>query len=147
MNNEILGHPKGLVILFFTEMWERFSFYGIKALLIFYMTDTIVHGGFGWSKANSLLILGFFQMACYLTAIPGGLLADRWLGQRKSVWIGCLLIMIGNCSLVLPGAIAFFTGLSLIAIGGGFLKPNISTMVGRLYKDGDPRRESAFSIF
>ena len=146
-NNELMGHPKGLFILFFTEMWERFSFYGIRAILVLYMVDKIANGGFGWSDDKALMVLGVFQMSCYLTAIPGGMLADRWLGARKSVWFGCLFIMLGNFFLVVPQEWAFFTGLTLIALGGGGLKPNISTILGRLYKDGDPRQESAFSIF
>ena len=146
-NNELMGHPKGLFILFFTEMWERFSFYGIRAILVLYMVDKIANGGFGWTDSKALMVLGIFQMSCYLTAIPGGMIADRWLGARKSVWFGCLFIMLGNFFLVVPQEWAFFTGLTLIALGGGGLKPNISTILGRLYKDGDPRQESAFSIF
>lgn len=146
-SKELMGHPKGLYILFFTEMWERFSFYGIRAILVLYMVDTLAHGGFGWADDKALTVLGIFQMCCYLTAIPGGMLSDRWLGPRKSVWFGCLFIMIGNFLLVLPQTWAFFAGLTLIALGGGGLKPNISTILGRLYKDGDPRQESAFSIF
>ena len=146
-NNELMGHPKGLFILFFTEMWERFSFYGIRAIMVLYMVDQVAKGGFGWSDSKALMVLGIFQMSCYLTAIPGGMIADRWLGARKSVWFGCLFIMLGNFFLVVPQEWAFFTGLTLIALGGGGLKPNISTILGRLYKDGDPRQESAFSIF
>ena len=146
-SKELMGHPKGLFILFFTEMWERFSFYGIRAILVLYMVDTLAHGGLGWEDAKALSVLGVFQMSCYLTAIPGGMLSDRWLGPRKSVWFGCLFIMVGNVLLVLPQTLAFYAGLTLIALGGGCLKPNISTILGRLYKDGDPRQESAFSIF
>ncbi len=146
-NNELMGHPKGLFILFFTEMWERFSFYGIRAIMVLYMVDQVAKGGFGWSDSKALMVLGIFQMSCYLTAIPGGMIADRWLGARKSVWFGCLFIMLGNFFLVMPQTWAFYVGLTLIALGGGGLKPNISTILGRLYKDGDPRQESAFSIF
>ncbi len=144
---EILGHPKGLFILFFTEMWERFSFYGIRAILVLYMVDQISSGGFGWTDAKALEVLGVFQLFVYLTAIPGGIISDRWLGPRRSVWFGCLFIMLGNFALVLPWAWAFFLGLTLIAAGGGFLKPNISALVSRLYAHGDARQESAFSIF
>ncbi len=146
-HNEILGHPKGLFILFFTEMWERFSYYGIRAILVLYMVDKIATGGLGWTDEKAFAVLGVFQMCVYLTAIPGGILSDRVLGPRKSVWIGCLLIMLGNFSLVCPGAVAFYAGLTLIVLGGGCLKPNISTIVSRLYRPGDPRQESAFSIF
>ena len=146
-HNEVLGHPKGLFILFFTEMWERFSYYGIRAILVLYMVDKIATGGLGWTDEKAFAVLGVFQMCVYLTAIPGGILSDRVLGPRKSVWIGCLLIMLGNFSLVCPGVFAFYLGLSLIVLGGGCLKPNISTIVSRLYRPGDPRQESAFSIF
>lgn len=143
---EILGHPKGLFILFFTEMWERFSYYGIRAILVLYMIDR-VSGGLGWTDEKAFAVLGVFQMCVYLAAIPGGILSDRVLGPKKSVWIGCLLIMLGNFSLVAPGVLFFYTGLTLIVLGGGCLKPNISTIVSRLYVHGDPRQESAFSIF
>ncbi len=146
-HNEVLGHPKGLFILFFTEMWERFSYYGIRAILVLYMVDKIATGGLGWTDEKAFAVLGVFQMCVYLTAIPGGILSDRVLGPRKSVWIGCLLIMLGNFSLVCPGVFAFYLGLTLIVLGGGCLKPNISTIVSRLYRPGDPRQESAFSIF
>ena len=144
---ELFGHPKGLYVLFFAEMWERFSFYGIRAILVLYMVAAIADGGLGWTQKTSLLVLGLFQMGVYLMDVPGGLIADRWLGARKCVWFGCLLIMSGNFALVLPGFAAFYAGLSLIVLGTGLLKPNISTMVARLYDDGDPRRESAFTIF
>ena len=146
-HNEVLGHPKGLFILFFTEMWERFSYYGIRAILVLYMVDKIATGGLGWTDEKAFAVLGVFQMCVYLMAIPGGILSDRVLGPRKSVWIGCLLIMLGNFSLVCPGVFAFYLGLTLIVLGGGCLKPNISTIVSRLYRPGDPRQESAFSIF
>jgi len=144
---ELLGHPKGLFILFSTEMWERFSFYGIRAIMVLYMVDCVANGGFGWSDSKALAVLGFFQMCVYLTAIPGGFISDRWLGPRKSVWFGCLFIMLGNFALAMPQVWAFYSGLTMIALGGGLLKPNISTILGRLYKPGDPRQESAFSIF
>lgn len=146
-DNKLLGHPKGLFVLFFTEMWERFSFYGIQAILVLYMVDTAVHGGFGWSDSQALFTLGIFQMCVYLAAIPGGIVSDRWFGPRKSVWYGALMIALGNLSLVVPATWAFHTGLGLIAIGGGLLKPNISTILGRLYKPGDPQQESGFSLF
>lgn len=149
MNNktEFLGHPKGLAILFLTEMWERFSFYGIKAILVLYMVNAVMNGGFGWEEASALSILGVFQMFCYLTGIPGGMIADKWLGARRSVWFGCLFISLGNFLLFFPMKATFFAGLTGIALGGGLLKPNITTLVGRLYERTDPRREAAFTIF
>ena len=144
---ELFGHPKGLYVLFFAEMWERFSFYGVRAILVLYMVAAIADGGLGWTQKTSLLVLGLFEMGVYLLDVPGGLIADRWLGARKCVWFGCLLIMAGNFALVLPGLASFSAGLSLIVLGTGLLKPNISTMVSRLYADGDARRDSAFTIF
>ena len=146
-NGDLFGHPRGLYVLFFTEMWERFSFYGIRAIMVLYMVAAVADGGLGWTQKAALLLLGIFQMSVYLTDIPGGIIADKWLGARRSVWFGCLLIMLGNFALVVPGLASFYAGLSLIALGGGLLKPNISTMVARLYDDGDPRKESAFTIF
>ena len=145
--DEFLGHPKGLAILFCTEMWERFSYYGIRSILVLYMVSKVANGGLGWTDAEALSVFGTYQFFAALTAIPGGMIADRWLGQRLCAWIGCLLISIGNFTLVMPGMSSFYAGLALIAIGGGCLKPNISTMVSRLYKPGDPRRESGFTLF
>lgn len=147
MEGKLFGHPKGLYVLFFTEMWERFSFYGIRGIIVLYMVASLADGGLGWTQKTALLVLGIFQMSVYLTDVPGGLIADKWLGARKSVWFGCLLIMLGNFALVLPGLVAFYSGLALVALGGGLLKPNISTIVARLYDDDDPHKESAFTIF
>lgn len=143
----LFGHPKGLYILFFTEMWERFSFYGVRAILVLYMVAAVTDGGLGWEKAKALMVLGIYQMSVYMMDVPGGIIADRWLGARKSVWFGCLLIMIGNFALVMPGFVLFYAGLALLALGGGLLKPNITTILARLYEDSDPHKESAFSIF
>lgn len=145
----IFGHPTGLFILFFTELWERFSFYGMRAILVLYLTaDTLGDNpGLGWTNAEALELYGWYGMMVYVMSIPGGLLADRWLGQKKSVLLGGLLIILGQFTLTIESITAFYTGLALIISGVGALKPNISTMVGGLYKKGDARRDAGFTIF
>ena len=142
-----LGHPKGLFVLFFTELWERFSFYGMKAILVLYMVASVEEGGLGWSDAKGLAILGYYQLLVYVMSVPGGLIADELLGQRKSVFLGGLLLCAGHFLLAYPPEWAFFGALGLIILGVGLLKPNISTMVGELYPDGDPRKDAGFTIF
>ena len=145
----IFGHPTGLFILFFTELWERFSFYGMRAILVLYLTaDTLGDNpGLGWTNAEALELYGWYGMMVYVMSIPGGLLADRWLGQKKSVLLGGVLIILGQFTLAIESITAFYTGLALIISGVGALKPNISTMVGGLYKKGDARRDAGFTIF
>ena len=143
------GHPKGLVILFFTEMWERFSFYGMRAILVLYLVKetTGENPGLGWENASALALYGWYTMLVYVMAIPGGIIADRLLGQKKTVFLGGVLIAVGQLSLALSHIGAFYAGLALIICGVGCLKPNISTMVGGLYRDGDSRRDAGFTIF
>jgi len=142
-------HPKGLYILFFTELWERFSFYGMRAILVLYLVKSTSgeNPGLGWENGSALALYGWYTMLVYLMAIPGGILADKVLGQKKTVFLGGVLIAIGQLSLAIEGVAAFYSGLALIISGVGCLKPNISTMVGGLYRDGDPRRDSGFTIF
>ena len=142
-------HPKGLVILFFTEMWERFSFYGMRAILVLYLTSEAVgrNPGQGWNNADALVLYGWYTMLVYFMSIPGGIIADRWLGQKKAVFLGGILIALGHLILAIDNMTAFYAGLILIVSGVGCLKPNISTMVGGLYREGDPRRDSGFIIF
>ena len=148
------GHPKGLYTLFATEMWERFSYYGMRALLVLYLTATWDEHGFGLDRSQALAIYGIFTGLVYLTPIFGGLLADKYLGQRKSILVGSILMSLGQASLAVSAAGEvdvrnFFLnmGLGLLIMGNGFFKPNISTIVGALYEEGDPRRDSAFTIF
>ena len=143
----MFGHPKGLQTLFFTEFWERFSFYGIRAILVLYMTAATEFGGLGFSTAKAATVYGWYLMLVYLTALPGGIIADRWLGQRRAVMLGGLIIAAGNFALVVHSVPSFYLGLTLIIIGTGFLKPNVSTMVGGLYGKDDPRRDGGFTIF
>jgi proton-dependent oligopeptide transporter, POT family len=142
------GHPKGLYRLFTTEMWERLSYYGMRALLVLYMTDK-TRGGLGWTEEKALEVYGLYTGLVYLTPVIGGWLADRYLGQRRSILIGGVLMMFGQFMLAVPGAAEslFFGGLALLIVGNGFFKPNISTMVGGLYAPGDSRRDGAFTIF
>lgn len=143
----IAGHPRGLTTLFFTEMWERFSFYGMKAILSLYMTAPLIAGGMGMSDAQGGLILGNYTSSVYLTPLIGGWLADRYLGTRLSVLIGGAVIACGHFSLAFPSNATFYLGLVLITLGTGLLKPNMSAMVGQLYTTRDARRDAGFSIF
>jgi len=153
------GQPKGLLILFGTEMWERFSYYGMRAILVLYLVDKF-HGGAGWSKETASQLYGWYTGLVYLTPLLGGYLADKWLGTHRSLVIGGVIIASGHFSLALtlPHALdigigaarlspTFFLGLFLIILGTGFFKSNVSTMVGQLYEQGDPRRDRGFTIF
>jgi len=143
----IFGHPRGLTTLFFTEMWERFSFYGMRAILMLYMTASPAVGGLGFNNPRAALIYGVYMMSVYLLALPGGCVADRLLGARHAVLLGGIIITLGHFCLTFVPLPFFYTGLTLIALGTGLLKPNISVMVGGLYAPNDPRRDSGFSIF
>ena len=146
---ELFGHPVGLYVLFFTEMWERFSYYGMRAILVLYLVAeaTADNAGLGWSNGDALSLYGTYTMLVYVASIPGGIIADKLIGQRKSVLLGGILLVFGHSVLALEEMWAFYTGLGLIIGGVGMLKPNISTMVGGLYKQGDIRRDKGFTIF
>ncbi|MEE9294902.1 MAG: peptide MFS transporter [Phycisphaerae bacterium] len=139
---EFLGHPVGLYVLFFTEMWERFSYYGMRALLIFYMTKALQY-----SDQFATGTYGAYTGLVYATPLIGGMLADRFLGYRKAIIIGGVLMAIGEFALAFPNTVVFYTALALLIVGNGFFKPNISTLVGKLYPSGDERRDGAFTIF
>ena len=141
------GHPKGLGPLFFTELWERFSYYGMRSILILYLTSTAAQGGLGFDVKKASSIYGWYTMAVYLTALPGGWIADYLTGARLAVLIGGTIIAFGHFSMVFHSSSFVFLGMALIAIGTGLLKPNISVMVGNLYGQNDPRRDTGFSIF
>ena len=141
------GHPRALSTLFFTEMWERFSYYGMKAFLFLFIVADTAKGGLGFDVEKAGIVFGTYNCFVYLMTLPGGWIADRVLGQRKAVLFGGLLIMSGHILLALPAVLTFYLGLALVCLGTGLLKPNVSTMVGQLYKQGDERRDSAFSIF
>ncbi|MGW0547621.1 peptide MFS transporter [Streptomyces altiplanensis] len=143
-----LGHPLGLPILFLTEMWERYSFYGMRALLVLYLSATVADGGLGFDTATAVAIYSVYNAMVYLLALPGGWFGDRVWGARKTVAVSGTIIMVGHFLLAVPLEISFFAGLVLIAAGSGLLKANISTMVGHLYPDkNDPRRDGGFTIF
>jgi proton-dependent oligopeptide transporter, POT family len=142
------GHPAGLSTLFFTEMWERFSFYGLRAILILFMTAPLALGGLGWGVERAGAIYGTYAASVYLMALPGGWIADKVLGLRRSVFWGGVLIMCGQICLAVPhGTFFFYPGLIFIALGTGMLKPNISALVGQLYTPDDVRRDAGFSIY
>jgi POT family proton-dependent oligopeptide transporter len=147
LDKAFFGHPRGLSTLFFTEMWERFSYYGMRAFLIFYMTASTATGGMGLDTATAAAIYGTYTSMVYLMSVPGGWMADRVLGQRRSVLYGGILIASGHFSLAVPTSAMFYLGLVLIVLGTGLLKPNISVIVGQLYKGKDIRRDAGFSIF
>lgn len=154
---EMLGHPKGLFLLFTTELWERFSYYAMRAILVLYLVDQVYSdggSGMGWTQADAIKLYGYFTGLVYLTPLIGGWLADQYLGQRKAIYIGGFLMAAGQFMLGTPHAWIpgmetemFYVGLALVIIGNGFFKPNISTMVGDLYEEGDHRRDGAFTIF
>ena len=140
------GHPRGLYTLFFTEMWERFSFYGMRALLVLFMVDN-ARGGMGLDDKTATAIYGVYTAAVYLMSLPGGWLADRILGAQRAVWYGGIIIALGHFTLAMPRTETFYLGLVLVVIGSGILKPNMSTMVADLYPEGGARRDAGFTIF
>jgi POT family proton-dependent oligopeptide transporter len=146
-DTSFFGHPRGLATLFFTEMWERFSYYGMRALLILFMTASVARGGLGFPVVKAGAIYGFYTAMVYLLSLPGGWFADRIFGQRRAVFYGGVLIVAGQFALMSPSLTGFYAGLGLLMLGTGLLKPNASTIVGQLYAPGDRRRDSAFSIF
>lgn len=147
-DSSFFGHPRGLATLFFTEMWERFSYYGMRALLLLFMVATVEKGGLGLDDKTAGAVYGLYTMFVYLLALPGGWLADRFFGLRKAVFYGGCMIAAGNLMLVLPYTQTFFIGLLLIVMGTGLLKPNVSSLVGELYPpDQQAKRDAGFSIF
>ena len=147
LDTRFFGHPRGLATLFFTEMWERFSYYGMRAFLLFYMVTPVANGGLGFTDAEGTSLYGTYTGSAWGAAILGGIVADRMIGQYRSVLYGGILIMLGHLSLVFQALPFFYAGLALIVIGTGLLKPSVSTLVGSLYPQGDPRRDAGFSIF
>ena len=141
------GHPGGLSTLFFTEMWERLSYYGARTFLAIYMTTPVALGGRGMSYTAMGTVMALYLSSVYLLSLPGGWIADRFLGQRRAVTLGGIGIMVGNAFLALPMDALFYPGLVIIALGTGFLKPNISTLVGQLYKADDPRRDAGYTVY
>ena len=146
-DTSFFGHPRGLATLFFTEMWERFSYYGMRALLILFMTASVRTGGLGFPVAKAGAIYVLYTAMVYLLSLPGGWVADRITGQRRAVLYGGILIAAGQFCLMTPGTAWFYLGLVILVLGTGLLKPNVSTIVGQIYAQGDARRDAGFSIF
>ncbi|MBN0041146.1 peptide MFS transporter [Cellulosimicrobium cellulans] len=146
-DHAFFGHPRGLLTLFTTELWERFSYYGMRAILLFYLTDTVANGGLGIDETTGLALVSVYGTSVYLLSVVGGWLADRVIGSRRSVLYGGIIIAAGHVSLTIPGTGFSMAGIAMVALGTGLLKPNVSSMVGELYARDDPRRDSGFSIF
>jgi POT family proton-dependent oligopeptide transporter len=146
-DTRFFGHPRGLATLFMTELWERFSYYGMRALLILFMTASVSAGGLGFEVPKAGAIYGLYTSMVYMFSLPGGWMADRFLGQRRAVFYGGAVIALGNFCLAAPSMSFFYVGLMLIVVGTGLLKPNVSVMVGQLYEAADARRDAGFSIF
>ena len=148
-DSSFFGHPRGLSTLFFTEMWERFSFYGLRPLLVLFMAAALAEGGFGFERTQASAIVGIYAASVYLMSLPGGWIADRLLGLRRAVFIGAILIALGHLSIGIASfagsRVPFFLGLILIVLGTGLLKPNISAIVGDLYPEGGARRRPRVS--
>jgi POT family proton-dependent oligopeptide transporter len=146
-DRSFFGHPRGLSTLFFTEMWERFSYYGIRAILILFMTASVATGGLGFPTSKAGSVYGLYTSLNLLMSLPGGWIADRIIGPRRAVLIGGIVIAAGNFLVAIPNMAGFYGGLALMIVGTGLLKPNMSTMVGSLYSESDVRRDAGFSIF
>ena len=143
----LFGHPRGLPWMLNVEMWERFSYYGMRAILLYFITDTVARGGLGLSETSGQVVIALYGMAVYFLAIPGGIFADRIIGPWLSTLYGGVVIMAGHICLSIPTPALAWTGIVLVAVGTGFIKPNLSTIVGGLYDDDDPRRDAGFQLF
>jgi POT family proton-dependent oligopeptide transporter len=143
----VLGHPAGLFTLFFTEMWERFSFYGMRALLVLFLTSSLLDEGWGWPRANALALYGTYTSMVYLTPIIGGILADKYLGHRRAIIIGASLMTLGHASMAMESPMFLYLGLAFLIFGNGFFKPNMTSMVAKLYKDHPEKKDGAYTIF
>src|SRR6056300_755710 len=149
IDKKVFGHPVGLFVLFFTEMWERFSYYGMRALLVLYLVEEISseNPGLGWSSEEAGNLYGWYTMLVYITPIIGGIIADKLLGFRKAITAGAILMSLGHFALAFEPMPAFYLGLGLLIVGNGFFKPNISSIVGQLYPDGSSKKDSGYTIF
>lgn len=147
--DKVLGHPAGLFILFFTEMWERFSYYGMRSLLVLFLTAAItgINPGWGWSKEMALSLLGTYAMMVYLTPIIGGYLADKHLGYRRAVVIGALLMTLGHASMAVETPLFLYLGIALLIVGNGFFKPNMTSIISKMYTGREEKKDGAYTIF
>lgn len=145
--SNVLGQRSGLFVLFFTEMWERFSFYGMRVLLIQFLTATVIQGGWAWSAEQAGALYGTYAMMLYLTPILGGIIADKYIGSRKAVIIGSIIMTIGHAAMAFDTQVMFFIGLACLVIGTGFFKPNMPSILGEMYKDLPEKKDGAYTIF
>src|SRR5690606_24210374 len=147
--SKVLGHPSGLFVLFFTEMWERFSFYGMRVLLINFLTMAIVgsNPGWGWSSENAGALFGTYAGLLYITPIVGGIIADKLTGYRWAVVIGALIMTLGHVAMAFETEFSLYSGLILLVIGTGFFKPNITSIISEMYKDLPEKKDGAYTIF
>ena len=145
----VLGHPSGLFVLFFTEMWERFSYYGMRALLVLFLVSTVLDGGWAWDRSDALVLYGWYTGLVYITPIIGGFIADKFMGYRNAVILGALIMTMGHASMALEGmtSMFFYAGLTFLIVGNGLFKPNISSMVGQLYKTQGKEKDAGYTIF
>ena len=143
------GHPAGLLVLFFTEMWERFSYYGMRALLTLFLVSTLADGGWEWTREDAMKLYGWYTGLVYLTPLLGGIIADKLTGFKKAILIGALVMTLGHASMALEGINQnfFYLGLALMILGNGMFKPNISSMVGNLYPDNSSKKDAGYTIF
>ncbi len=145
--SKVLGHPAGLFVLFFTEMWERFSYYGMRALLVLFLTSKLENGGWNWENKNAMSLYGTYTSLVYLTCIMGGFLADKYLGYRKAVIIGAITMTLGHASMAIESPMFLYIGIGLLIFGNGFFKPNMTSIVSNMYKDHPEKKDGAFTIF
>lgn len=148
-NNKVIGHPAGLFIIFFTEMWERFSFYGMRILLVLFLTAPLIGGnpGWDWPREHALALIGTYGSLLYLTPILGGWLADKYTGYKWAVIIGCFIMMLGHLSMVFETSMSLYLGLGLLIIGTGFFKPNMTSMISEMYKGKESKKDGAYTIY
>tara|TARA_B100000579_G_scaffold176720_1_gene143984 strand:- start:17487 stop:19232 length:1746 start_codon:yes stop_codon:yes gene_type:complete len=148
-NRTVIGHPAALFVLFFTEMWERFSYYGMRAILVIFLTGAIIgdNPGWGWSSSSALSLLGTYAMFAYLAPLVGGWLGDKKIGYRKAVVIGALLMTIGHAAMAVETPVFLYIGISLLVVGTGFFKPNITSIISKIYEGRDDKKDGAFNIF
>ncbi len=148
MNNKLLmGHPSGLFILFFTEMWERFSYYGMRAILVLFLTSALIDGGWAWSREDALGLYGTYTMLVYFSPILGGFLADKFLGYRRAVAIGAFIMTLGHASMALDTPWSLYLGIGFLVAGNGLFKPNITSIINGVYKNAQDKKDGAFTIF
>ena len=148
-NKTVIGHPAALFVLFFTEMWERFSYYGMRSILVIFLTGAILgdNPGWGWSSSSALSLLGTYAMFAYLAPLVGGWLGDKKIGYRKGVVIGAFLMTLGHASMAIETPIFLYVGISLLVVGTGFFKPNITSIISKIYEGRDDKKDGAFNIF